>query len=174
MPGKAWVRTRATAQPPKPPPVMRQPMEAALEADGLGDPDHGVQFGAAHLVIVAQGKMAGIHQPADCGPVGGSHGLGGMKGAFDLADDMTGATPDRRVELAAASWSWPAVASRSEGAPRKRAASSHWARRLAYPPPVSSCAIGVGDEQGDRRVGHRGQPGHAGAAVQEQEDAACP
>ena len=35
--------------------------DTALGADGLRDVDYGVQLGAAYLVIVPQGEVAGIH-----------------------------------------------------------------------------------------------------------------
>ena len=71
----------------------------ALGSDPLSDFDDGVQFFAAHFVIITQGIMAGIHELADRGPIGGADAFGSLKGAFDFPDDVASAAEDNVIHL---------------------------------------------------------------------------
>ena len=72
-----------------------KPSEAASEASaGLlptGKIHDRVEFGAAHLVIVTQRGVRGIHKFAESLVIPGFDGLGGLQSAGDLADDVPGA-----------------------------------------------------------------------------------
>ena len=84
------VSTRLTVQPPKPPPVIREPMTPPSRPISSAKFDQQVQLAAAHFVVVAERIVAGVHQPADRGPVARFHRRGGFDRAGDFADGVSG------------------------------------------------------------------------------------
>lgn len=72
---------------------------AVVLAQIPGRVDQGVEFHAAHFVVVAQGIVAGVHELADCVPVVVGDFLGGLDGTFNLADYVASAAILHVVEF---------------------------------------------------------------------------
>ncbi len=143
---------------------------------GLGGQlDQQIQLLATDLIVVPQRDVAGVHQPADRGPVAAPDRLGRRDRPADFADDvprpavMHGVEPaTRRFQL------FPANVAQGGNAEGVRGLLT-----LAAAGRVAAVGQGVAhvavDDQGDDfRVGQRRQPDGARAAVQQEQGAVTP
>ena len=77
-----------TVQPPKPPPVMREP---STPSTSPGEFDQNVEFAAADLVVVAHADVRSVHQSPEFLDLAGVERGAGAQHAVVLGDDVAAA-----------------------------------------------------------------------------------